>query len=97
MNGSGKPDGVACHQSTSPFREGDLNNVLRQVFWLSDHSSDSAFPLNGLGRFAVATVEHLVPDYSGGTATDLHRLPFSSATSHESTTRQSHRHLKHSR
>ena len=45
-----------------------------QVFWLPDHTTHRAFPsMNCSVAIAV-----FVPGYSGGTATDSHRLPYSS-------------------
>ncbi len=42
----------------------------RQVFWLLDLSTAGAFP-----GFTPVAVAGFVPNHSGGTATDLHRLP----------------------
>jgi len=44
-----------------------------QVFWLPDRSTDRAFPSIPCSVACAA----FVPGYSGGTATDLHRLPYS--------------------
>ena len=46
-----------------------------QVFWLPDHTTHRAFPSM---KCSVA-IAAFVPGYSGGTATDSHRLPYSSA------------------
>lgn len=54
---------------------GSRNRLDGQVFWLPDRPTSCAFPrLCRSGVFAA-----FVPGYSGGTATDLHRLPYSSA------------------
>ncbi len=48
---------------------------IQQVFWLSDRPPDCVFPVEWsppVTGFRLATG---VPDYSGGTATDLHRVP----------------------
>lgn len=52
-----------------------------QVFWLPDLTSDCTFPRHSAvfqqPPLAVAFAA-FVPGYSGGTATDSHRLPYSS-------------------
>jgi len=61
-------------------------NLHGQVFWLPDHPTGRAFPfhLSEQWRHAV-----FVPDYSGGSTTDLHRLPFLSPYCPADTRRQS--------
>ena len=65
-----------------------------QVFWLPDLTTFCTFPRQVLNRAAkygspgklhAVAVADFVPGYSGGTATDSHRLPYSSppATSRE--------------
>src|SRR5262249_8486811 len=57
-----------------------------QVFWLPDPTTDCTFPRQALpGRTSVPPIKlravviaAFVPGYSGGTATDSHRLPYSS-------------------
>jgi len=44
----------------------------KQVFWFTDHPNSRAFPPEFL---AVAFFAAFVPDHSGGTTTELHRLP----------------------
>lgn len=59
--------------------------LIRQVFWLSDQSGHCTFPQFFAHRRSLGQVRKTnrsgncrpVPDYSGGTATDFHRLPFS--------------------
>ena len=72
----------------------NTNTTDRQVFWLLVLPASCAFPFNSSWHFAwPASIEQwhflhhaaremkaaTVPSYSGGTATDLHRLPYSSA------------------
>jgi hypothetical protein len=46
---------------------------LGQVFWLTDPPTHLAFPF----RFSeTVAFQAFVPVYSGGTATDSHRLPY---------------------
>jgi hypothetical protein len=56
-----------------------------QVFWLPDLTTDCTFPqlddrrIKTVRLIALAVViAAFVPGYSGGTATDSHRLPYSS-------------------
>jgi len=58
-----------------------------QVFWLPDLTTFCTFPRQVLNRAAkygspgklhAVAVADFVPGYSGGTATDSHRLPYSS-------------------
>lgn len=61
------------HTCGTPFTISEFAfNSAAQVFWLSDHSTFHTFPLR-LNE-TVAFVD-FVPDHSGGTATDLHRVP----------------------
>src|SRR5690606_33899563 len=59
------------------------HSLQRQVFWLPDRPSGCVFPwlLSCRSIFpaggATVTFSALVPGYSGGTATDSHRLPYS--------------------
>jgi hypothetical protein len=45
--------------------------MIRQVFWLSDHPTDCAFPQVFLQWHVAA----FVPDYRGGTAPGFHGIP----------------------
>jgi hypothetical protein len=47
--------------------------TIRYVFWLSDQPVPCAFPVFTSG--GVSPLASTVPDYSGGPATDLHRVP----------------------
>ena len=60
--------GTLCHQI--PY-----NYSPQQVFWLSDHPSGRCLPLMVFLKVAIAHSQPFVPDYSGGTATVLHRVP----------------------
>jgi len=57
---------------SEPFvREGQQAlAIVEKVFWLPDHPVSRAF--SGSCRMTFAA---FVPGYSGGTTTDLHRLP----------------------
>ena len=72
---------------TTPFPGGTTNSSDdRQVFWLTDHSTRHAFS-ERRHRVAIRRIEGcvglewlgvaFVPDYSGGTAVELHHLPLS--------------------
>ena len=56
------------------------NRRFGQVFWLPDHSTSYTFPRDDTHcrRFSQWLFAAFVPGYSGGTATDLHRIPYSS-------------------
>ena len=50
----------------------------RQVFWLSDQPEEVSLPTEGLYKppaVAAFALTFSVPDYSGGTAPDSHRVP----------------------
>jgi hypothetical protein len=57
-----------------------------QVFWLPDPTTDCTFPRQALSsrtsvppvKLRAVVIAAFVPGYSGGTATDSHRLPYSS-------------------
>ena len=52
--------------------------TARQVFWLSDQPEEVSLPTEGLYKpraVAAFALTFSVPDYSGGTAPDLHRVP----------------------
>jgi hypothetical protein len=52
--------------------------TARQVFWLSDQPEEVSLPTEGLYKppaVAAFALTSSVPDYSGGTAPDLHRVP----------------------
>jgi hypothetical protein len=52
--------------------------TARQVFWLSDQPEEVSLPTEGLYKppaVAACALTFSVPDYSGGTAPDLHRVP----------------------
>jgi hypothetical protein len=49
--------------------------LLQQVFWLPDHPSYCAFPPVCFPAVTDLRLAVDVPGYSGGSATDLHRVP----------------------
>ena len=55
-----------------PVRE-VAKQSFRQVFWLSDQSTNRAFPSKLIGQWHFAV---FVPDYSDGLAPDFHGIPF---------------------
>lgn len=61
------------HVSSKARTVGHTRTTSGQVFWLPDRPTDRAFP-NLQDSVAIAA---FVPGYSGGTATDSHRLPYS--------------------
>ena len=65
-------DGMACRVFTFSTLEEVCENRPRQVFWLSDQPPPEAFPALASGAISGA-----VPDHSGGSAPDFHRLPCS--------------------
>jgi len=79
--------------------ERQRQSTSRQVFWLPDHPTRRAFPPTvsgsrwsrwGVTRYRAEEqwlIAAVVPGYSGGTATDLHRFPYSlrQATSRRNT------------
>jgi hypothetical protein len=66
------PSGVASLTKNEKYEKS-----TRQVFWLSDQPENVSLPAGflspGSGRLVAATFS--VPDYSGGTAPDSHRVP----------------------
>ncbi len=78
--------GCVTHEHLPPRKSRVRLGPSGQVFWLPDRPTSCAFPPEtGPGR--LHRQWHLaafVPGYSGGTATALHRFPYSSAaaTSH---------------
>lgn len=50
-------------------------NQIQQVFWLSDRPSDYAFPAGWPRQWLACRRVAEIPDYSGGTATEFHRVP----------------------
>jgi hypothetical protein len=60
----------------NPFhRISPLVNQIQQVFWLSDQPSCDTFPVEWSPPVAGFRLVTDVPDYSGGTATESHRVP----------------------
>ena len=67
------PSGVAALT-----KKRNLQKTARQVFWLSDQPEEVSLPTRGLDQPPAVAGNFLtvsVPDYSGGTAPDLHRVP----------------------
>jgi hypothetical protein len=61
---------MGCRQFVQ-IRGDSTESRCRQVFWLTDHPTDRAFSPRKREWLDAA----FVPDYSGGTAVDLHHLP----------------------
>ena len=62
----------------TPFTiRSSLGKTARQVFWLSDQPEEVGLPTGVRVSPAVAgcALTSSVPDYSGGTAPDSHRVP----------------------
>ena len=56
----------------------EITKTARQVFWLSDQPENVSLPTEGLYKppaVAGNCLTFSVPDYSGGTAPDSHRVP----------------------
>jgi hypothetical protein len=78
---------LTVHDNVSSLEEPFVSPTTGQVFWLPDLTTFCTFPRQvsqtkaNLGHprelHAVAVAD-FVPGYSGGTATDSHRLPYSS-------------------
>ena len=66
--------GTSTHASSrSPFQSSAL---FRHVFWLPDQPKRCAFPSRSAPTVAGLNQAAFVPGYSGGPATELHRVPF---------------------
>ena len=56
----------------------NLQKTARQVFWLSDQPEEVSLPTGVFYKapaVAACALTFSVPDYSGGTAPDSHRVP----------------------
>ena len=56
----------------------NLQTTARQVFWLSDQPEEVSLPTRVFHKspaVAAFALTFSVPDYSGGTAPDSHRVP----------------------
>ena len=56
----------------------NLHKTARQVFWLSDQPEEVSLPTGVFispRQWPAFALTFSVPDYSGGTAPDLHRVP----------------------
>jgi hypothetical protein len=56
----------------------NLQKTARQVFWLSDQPEEVSLPTGVFispRQWPAMALPCSVPDYSGGTAPDLHRVP----------------------
>jgi len=64
-------------RSSEPFTIGfQIARLVQQVFWLSDHPRlKPSRPAEAEQWPAIISLVKRVPDYSGGTAPELHGVP----------------------